>query len=248
MRKAARILQGLEVEAAAGYPTDVGYVRDLLAELQTLDVPAALRGVGSLASALAIGASGQSLLRGINALRHSLLAALDAEPAEWDLVSQETGLLDRAGLRSFPFTVYLEDIRSPFNVGSLLRTAEAFGAQRVLLSPATPLPTHPRAARTSLGAADVIPWETCGLERVANLKNIFALELGGTPIDGFHFPDEGVVLVGSEELGLSPEALRLADAGQGRVSIPLAGAKRSLNVSVAFGILMHAWLAAANRR
>ncbi len=47
--------------------------------------------------------------------------------------------------------------------------------------------------------------------------------------------------MGSEELGLSPEALRLADASAGRVSIPLAGAKRSLNVSVAFGILMHAW-------
>jgi TrmH family RNA methyltransferase len=73
------------------------------------------------------------------------------------------------------------------------------------------------------------------------MNGVFALELGGTPIDRFNFPRGGVVLVGSEELGLSPEAIRLADAQGGRVSIPLGGAKRSLNVSVAFGILMHAW-------
>ncbi len=62
-------------------------------------------------------------------------------------------------------------------------------------------------------------------------------------VDEF-FPARGTVLVGSEELGLSPEALRLADAGRGRVNIPLGGAKRSLNVSVAFGILIHAWRSA----
>jgi TrmH family RNA methyltransferase len=49
------------------------------------------------------------------------------------------------------------------------------------------------------------------------------------------------MLVGCEELGLSPEALRLARAG--RVSVPMAGAKRSLNVAVAFGIVMQAWFA-----
>ena len=248
MRKTARILQGLEVDAAAGHPPDPGYLRGLLAALETIDSSAPRAAAEELAFPLAQGLSGPALLRGINALRHALLAVLDAEPAEWDMVSPDTGRLDRAHLRTFPFTVYLEDIRSPFNVGSLFRTAEAFGAERMLISPRTPLPTHPRAVRTALGAADALPWETCGLERAAGLGNVFALELGGTPIDEFAFPQAGVVLVGSEELGLSPEALRLADGLRGRVSIPLAGAKRSLNVSVAFGILMHAWQAAVSRR
>jgi TrmH family RNA methyltransferase len=79
------------------------------------------------------------------------------------------------------------------------------------------------------------------------MAGVFALELGGKPIDGFTFPRSGIVLVGSEELGLSPDALRLADGQFGRVSIPLGGAKRSLNVSVAFGILMHAWHRALTR-
>jgi TrmH family RNA methyltransferase len=47
--------------------------------------------------------------------------------------------------------------------------------------------------------------------------------------------------VGSEELGLSPEALALAESSAGRVSIAMAGARASLNVAVAFGILMQAW-------
>jgi TrmH family RNA methyltransferase len=49
------------------------------------------------------------------------------------------------------------------------------------------------------------------------------------------------MLVGSEELGLSPEALGIARAG--RVSVPMAGAKRSLNVAVACGIVLQAWTA-----
>jgi TrmH family RNA methyltransferase len=180
-------------------------------------------------------------LRGFNAVRHALLRALNAEPAEWDLVSRETGLLDRAGVRVLPFSVYLEEVRSPFNVGSIFRTAEAFGAERILLSPRTPPPTHPRAEKTARGAAGVLPWEVAELDSLRGRNNVFALELGGTALGRFRFPSSGTVLVGSEELGLSPEALAIADRGAGRVTIPLAGAKRSLNVSVAFGILMQAW-------
>ena len=50
---------------------------------------------------------------------------------------------------------------------------------------------------------------------------------------------KGIVIIGSEELGVSPEALRRADGGC--VSIPMTGLKASLNVGVAFGILMQAW-------
>ena len=45
----------------------------------------------------------------------------------------------------------------------------------------------------------------------------------------------------SEELGLSPEALRIAHDSAGRVSIPMSGSRRSLNVAVAFGILLQRW-------
>jgi TrmH family RNA methyltransferase len=144
-------------------------------------------------------------------------------------------------------TVYLEDMRSPFNVGSIFRTAEAFGAERILLSPRTPLPTHPRAEKTAMGASRAIPWEVAELDSLCGRTDVFALELGGTPLDSFAFPAAGTVLVGSEELGLSPEALEIAATGLGRVSIPLAGAKRSLNVSVAVGVLLQAWARSCRR-
>jgi TrmH family RNA methyltransferase len=99
-----------------------------------------------------------------------------------------------------------------------------------------------------MNAERSLPWEVRELETMRGDEGLFALELGGAPIDQFHFPARGTVLVGSEELGLSPEAIRLADQGLGRVSIPLAGAKRSLNVAVAFGILIEAWRAQLDQR
>jgi TrmH family RNA methyltransferase len=228
MRKIARILQGLEVERDAGREPDAGYLDGLLRLLE-----------GQVSADLLLAAHSQ---RGLNALRHELLRVLHAEPAEWDLVSPATGSLDRSSISVIPITLYLEDLRSPFNVGSIFRTAEAFGAERILLSPRTPLPTHPRAEKTAMGADRAMPWEVAELSTLRGRADVFALELGGTPLETFPFPARGTVLVGSEELGLSAEALDIAASGLGRVSIPLAGAKRSLNVSVAVGILMEAWV------
>ena len=85
-------------------------------------------------------------------------------------------------------------------------------------------------------------WTRCALDALPQDKPVFVLETGGTPLQDFVFPREGVVIIGSEELGVSPEAL--ARATYGRVSIPMTGLKASLNVGVAFGILMQAWVSA----
>jgi TrmH family RNA methyltransferase len=256
MRKIARILHAMEVGILHGQGFDAGYLTGLL-EFLGKDLTAASRGAGgaisareaeeitraadSTARALAAGPLPSAALRGVNALRNSLLRAMAEEPSEWDLLAPETGALDRSLVSTHPIAAYLEDIRSPFNVGSLFRTAEAFGMERVYLSPRTPLPTHPRARKTARGAAEALPWEVRELSEIPVAQGVFALELGGLPLERFSFPDRGIVLVGSEELGLSPEALALADASLGRVSIPLAGAKRSLNVAVAFGVLLSRW-------
>jgi TrmH family RNA methyltransferase len=247
-RKIARLIQSLEVDLGRSLPIDMAYAQGLLALLAG-DPAAGAPGALAREAALAIarGEGPALVLRGLNAVRHELLRALQAEPAEWDLLVPETGGLDRSASRVFPIAVYLEDIRSPFNVGSIFRTSEAFGVQRILLSPRTPLPSHPRARKTARGADLALAWEVAQLSALEGRVDlcapmgIFALELGGSPIGEFAFPARGIVLVGSEELGLSPEALRLADRSLGRVSIPQAGAKRSLNVAVAFGILMQRW-------
>ncbi|GHV94291.1 RNA methyltransferase [Spirochaetia bacterium] len=182
--------------------------------------------------------------RALNVIRHILLAETGRSPADWDFIDGE-GRLDPARRRPFPgMHVYLEDIRSPFNVGAMFRSAESFGAEKIFLSPLCADPRHPRAERSAMGCVDALPWERRDLfaaPNAAGSEPLFALETGGTPLGEFIFPRRGIIIAGSEELGVSPLALAAADASLGRVSIPCYGAKGSLNVSVAFGIVMQAW-------
>jgi len=185
-------------------------------------------------------------LRACNLGRNALLKILGTFPAEWDLIIAPHQVSEDAknGVvkeRSFypGLYVYAEDIRSPFNLGSIFRTAEAFGAEKVFLSPGCTNPEHPRAVRSAMGCDEVIPYERVALEDLPKDMPIFALETGGTDIRNFDFPKKGIVVIGSEELGVSPDALAMAKAGT--VTIPMTGVKASLNVGVAFGILMERW-------
>ena len=205
-----------------------------------------------------------------NALRHALYRQSGVQPSEWDLIAP--GLRYGTGMPKHDTTVpnptvsdaetqiaaspavlpitrpfypgvyvYAEDIRAPFNLGSIFRTAEAFGAEKLLLSEGCVSPEQPRAQRSAMGCTHFLPWEYCSLESLPADLPVFALETGGTPITSFSFPKHGIVLLGSEELGLSAEALKKVSAGI--VSIPMKGIKASLNVAVAFGILMQYWIA-----
>ena len=195
----------------------------------------------------------------LNKLRHILLSETGKDQADWDFIGED-GLLDPDKRQIFKgMWVYMEDIRSPFNVGAMFRSAESFGAEKIILSPFCADPKHKRAERTAMGCIDIIPWERQELFPAAantalnanvniSVNNalpypVFALETGGIPLSEFNFPDKGILITGSEELGVSPQALAAADASLGRVSIPCYGSKASLNVSVAFGIAMQAWAA-----
>jgi TrmH family RNA methyltransferase len=237
IRKLVFILQKAEIEAANDCIDDPAALRALLE-----GVTAA---VGSDTGELVLRFLGdrddRNVRRHCNAIRHSILRSLGAEQADWDFIDPEKGTLDGDRRTVFETGVYLEDIRAPFNVGSIFRTADSFGFGHVYLSPQTPLPTNKKAERTARGTSRTVPWTIKTLDEIAAERNIFALETGGVPLPEFDFPESGIVLVGSEELGLSPEAVDLAREKGGCVSIPLSGTKRSLNVSVAFGVLAYAW-------
>ena len=189
--------------------------------------------------------------RACNLARNNLLAIIGTFPAEWDLIIaphasplDEKGLVKQRDFFSGVF-VYAEDIRSPFNCGSIFRTAEAMGAEKVLISPMCIDPNHPKALRSGMGCIETIGFERKSipeLEKFAreNELPIFVLETGGSDIEEFEFPQRGICIIGSEELGVSPQALNAASYG--RVSIPMKGLKASLNVGVAYGILMQAWV------
>jgi TrmH family RNA methyltransferase len=186
--------------------------------------------------------------RTLNTVHQILLAETGRYQADWDFF-EPAGTLDPSKRRVFPgMQVYLEDIRSPFNVGSMFRAADSFGTEKIWLSPLCASPLHKRALRTAMGCVDVIPWEFLPHDPFDDHITLpflqgpfFALETGGTPLADFSFPTRGILIAGSEELGVSPRALAQADASLGRVSIPTWGAKGSLNVAGAFAIVMHAW-------
>ena len=180
-----------------------------------------------------------------NCARNHLLEIIGTFPAEWDLVIAphknplaEDGTV--AERNFYPGTaVYAEDIRSPFNLGSIFRTAEGMGAEKVYISPGCVDPEQPRAVRSGMGCIETMGWDRISIEDLPQDVPVFALETGGTPIDEFKFPEKGICIIGSEELGVSPQALKRATYGT--VTIPMIGLKASLNVGVAFGILMQKW-------
>lgn len=190
-------------------------------------------------------------LRLCNCARNHLLAIIGTFPAEWDLViAPHANPYDENGVikerEFFPgMCVYAEDIRSPFNIGSIFRTAEGMGAEKVFISPFCVDPNQSRAIRSGMGCIETMGWEQIPVEQLPDDIPIFALETGGTDIEEFVFPEKGICIIGSEELGVSPQAL--SKATYGRVSIPMKGLKASLNVGVAFGILMQKWVEYINK-
>jgi TrmH family RNA methyltransferase len=178
------------------------------------------------------------LIRAVNAARYAIYGELGQTKADWDFVDH-SGRLNPAARQVFAGTaLFLEDLRSPFNIGAIFRAAESFGIEKIFLSEHAADPRHPRALRSSMGCVNSVPWERAALP--AGLP-VFALETGGVSSREFPFPVQGVMLIGNEELGLSQAALEAAKKSAGVVSIPTFGAKGSLNVAQAAAIALYEW-------
>ncbi len=186
----------------------------------------------------------ENLHRKINNFGHDLASFLGRDWADWDAIMPADRLSAGDGFNLQPFRIYLDSLRSPFNVGSIFRTVLAFGGERVWVSPECASPDHKRSIRSAMGAVDAVEWSVVNLDQLDSSQTgpLFALELGGTPVSDFAFPTAGTVILGSEELGVNPRLLERAASDGGIVSIPLPGPKASLNVGVAFGILMEHWV------
>lgn len=132
-----------------------------------------------------------------------------------------------------PIHIYLENLRSAHNVGSIFRTTEALRLGTIHLSPTTPTPESKKVRDAAMGTCTLVPYTTSTLDDLP--RPLIALETSpsATPIEQFAFPHTFTLLVGNEEYGLSAKALSMADHV---VTIPLVGAKNSLNVANAFAI------------
>lgn len=145
-----------------------------------------------------------------------------------------------------PLVVVLDDVRSLHNVGSVLRTADAFRVEEVVLCGITGTPPHAEIHKTALGAEDSVAWRYCGsaLAAVSELKArgmvVLSVEQATESImlPAFH-AERGkhyAVVVGNEVKGVHQEVI---DASDGCIEIPQLGTKHSLNVSVTAGIVIY---------
>lgn len=143
-----------------------------------------------------------------------------------------------------PIYAVLDNLRSAFNVGSIIRTADCALVEKVYCCGITAHPPHKKLDKTSLGALPYVPLEhrETALEIVSELKEkevaVYALELTNKSrvIWDISFPLPVAVVLGNEALGVSEEVLHLADE---IVEIPMLGYKNSINVAVAFGIAVY---------
>ena len=171
-----------------------------------------------------------------------LLARLGSEPSDWDL-TDSIGNLDVSKRVIQDKILILDRLRSPYNVGAVFRSADSFGIMMIILIDETASPDHPHARMTSRGCTDTVDWQYMSEEEAVSFLSscnmpVLALELGGEDINTFDFPSCGVAILGNEEFGISPELLKCCTD---RITIPTAGTKGSLNVSVAAGILLQRW-------
>ena len=143
----------------------------------------------------------------------------------------------------------LHNIRSVYNVGSIFRTADAAGVEKIILTGYTPTPVdrfgreRKDFKKVSLGAEKTVPW-------VQSNSIAYAIELvksegytvaaveqdkNSTSLFNYRPPKKLALVLGNEVRGLSKASLNLADV---ILEIPMRGKKESLNVSVAAGITM----------
>ena len=143
-----------------------------------------------------------------------------------------------------PFHVILNDIRSLYNVGSIFRTADAAGVEKIWICGITGHPPSTMISKTALGAETQVVWEyRVDIEELlAELKargyQLAMLEQTKQSVshDEFVVTPPVCLIVGNEIEGISDHLINRCDVS---VEIEMAGLKNSLNVSVAFGVMAY---------
>ena len=143
-----------------------------------------------------------------------------------------------------PVYAVLDNLRSAFNVGSIIRTADCILLEKMYFCGYTAYPPHKKLDKTSLGALPYVPWDyqENGVDTVKKLKDegvhVVSLETTNKSqlIWDYQFPLPVALVMGNEALGVSEEILKISDD---IIEIPMLGFKNSINVAVAFGIAVY---------
>jgi tRNA G18 (ribose-2'-O)-methylase SpoU len=142
-----------------------------------------------------------------------------------------------------PISILVENVRSVHNVGSIFRSADGFGAEKIYLTGYTAYPPREDLHKTALGAEEAVPWQHFenSMDAAKAIKSagikLVLLEQTTTSVDIYSISKSEFpicFIVGNEVTGVSEELSAMADL---HLEIPMRGVKQSLNVSVATGVV-----------
>jgi TrmH family RNA methyltransferase len=147
-------------------------------------------------------------------------------------------------LRGTPLILVAAGLQDPGNLGTLVRSAEAFGATGVLTTPGTASAWNQKALRASAGSIFRVPVAAATAAEVAALKSHGVRLLAAVGSAALHLTDAQEIdlsqptalLIGNEGAGLSPEWMEMADE---HATIPCPGPVESLNAAVAGSLLLY---------
>lgn len=137
--------------------------------------------------------------------------------------------------------LYLDDLKDPGNVGTLIRVADWFGLAGVVLSPGSADPFGPKALQSSMGSTFHVPVLVESLQGLptAYKTHVVGLDAGGTDLFSGSIARPTLLVVGSESHGLSETVV---EACHVIASIPGAGRAESLNASVAGAVAVASFI------
>ncbi len=135
-------------------------------------------------------------------------------------------------------TLVLDTIQDPGNLGTIIRTADWFGIENIICSPACADMYNPKVVQSTMGSlarlnmfyTSLVEW----LQENNGIKK-YAAALNGKNINNIKTIQEGIIIIGNEGKGISDAVMNLVDE---KITIPKTGEAESLNAAVATGIIL----------
>ncbi len=152
-------------------------------------------------------------------------------------------LPDSSILPKYKIALALDNIQDPGNLGSIIRIADWFGISTILCNLNTVDCFNPKVMRATMGSLFRVQCFYLDLLKYFKEKKapkLYASVLDGKPIENIKKINEGVILIGNESVGLSPELINICNE---KITISKIGKAESLNAAVATGILCHSLIA-----
>lgn len=155
------------------------------------------------------------------------------------------GVLATAPMRSLPLPkrpflyLILDRVQNPGNLGTMLRTASAAGADGALLGPGCVDPYNPKVVRGSMGALLRLPVHAASWDQIEEYTKgmgVWLADAGGKrPYTAVNWSQPAALIIGNEAWGAGDAAHGLAD---GTITIPMRDATESLNAAIAAGVIL----------